>query len=172
MWELDHKEGWAPKSWRFWTAVLEKTPESPLDTKEIKPVNPKGNQPWIFIGRTDTEAEAQVLWPPDAKSWFIKLWRTGKLGMLQSMGFQTVGHDLATEHKHILFIDILINWDFCGLFYYCNRNYSFLSCEYCMEDNKFENCVWIDVSNTSWTDFLVMWSLLNAKFKSIFSFFW
>ena len=60
--------GWAPKNWYFWTTVLEKTLESPLECKEIKPVNPKGNQPWIFIGRTDAEAEAPILWPPDAKS--------------------------------------------------------------------------------------------------------
>ena len=71
MWELDHKEGWAPKNWCFHTMVLEKTLESPLDSKEIKPVNPKGNPPWIFIGRTDAEAEALILWPPDSKSWFI-----------------------------------------------------------------------------------------------------
>ena len=71
IWELDHKEGWAPKNWCFWTVVLEKTLESPLDCKEIKPVNPKGNQPWIFIGKTDTEAEAPISWPPDAKSWLI-----------------------------------------------------------------------------------------------------
>ena len=69
MWELDHKESWALKNWCFWTVVLEKTPESSLDSKEIQPVNPKGNQSWIFIGRTDTEAEVAVLWPPDAKSW-------------------------------------------------------------------------------------------------------
>ena len=68
MWELDHKESWMPKNWCFWTVVLEKTPESPLDDKEIKPVNPKGNQSWIFIGRTDTEAEAPIFWPPVAKS--------------------------------------------------------------------------------------------------------
>ena len=71
MWELDHKEGWAPKNWRFWTVVLEKTPESPLDLKEIKSVNPKGNQPWIFIGRADAEAEVPILWLPDAKNWLI-----------------------------------------------------------------------------------------------------
>ena len=71
MWELDCEEGWAPKNWCFWTVVLEKTLESPLDSKEIQPVHPKGNQPWIFIGRTDAEAEAPVLWPPDAKSWLI-----------------------------------------------------------------------------------------------------
>ena len=66
MWELDHKEDWVPKNWCFWTVVLGKTLESSLDSKEIKPVNPKGNQPWIFTGRTD--AEAPVLWPPAAKS--------------------------------------------------------------------------------------------------------
>ena len=71
MWELDHKEGWAPKNWCFQTVVLEKTLESSLDRKEIKPVNPKGNQPWIFIGRTDTEVEAPILWPPDVKSQLI-----------------------------------------------------------------------------------------------------
>ena len=69
MWELDHKEGWALKNWCFWTVVLEKTLQSPLDSKEIKPVNPKGNQSWIFIGRT--EAEFPILWPPDEKSWLI-----------------------------------------------------------------------------------------------------
>ena len=69
MWELDHKEGWVPNNWCFQTVVLEKTLESLLDSKEIKPVNPKRNQPWIFIGRTD--AEAPVLWPLDVKSWLI-----------------------------------------------------------------------------------------------------
>ena len=69
MWELDYKESWAPKNWCFWTVVLVKTPESPLDCKEIKPVNPKRNQSWIFIGRTD--AEAPILWPPDVKSLLI-----------------------------------------------------------------------------------------------------
>ena len=69
MWESDHKESWAVKNWCFWTVVLEKTLESPLDFREIKPVNPKGNQSWIFIGRTDAEAEAPILWPPDARNW-------------------------------------------------------------------------------------------------------
>ena len=69
MWDLDHKQGWAAKNWCFWTVVLEKTLESPLDSKEIKPVNPKRNQPWIFIERTDAEAEAPILWPPDVKGW-------------------------------------------------------------------------------------------------------
>ena len=70
MWELNHKEGWALKKWCFWTVVVEKTLESPLESKEIKPVNPKWNQSWIFTGRTDTEAEAPILWPPDMKWWF------------------------------------------------------------------------------------------------------
>ena len=69
MWELDHKEGRAPKNWCFQTMVLETTLESPLDCKEIKPVNPKGNQSWIFIGKTDVQAEAPMLWPPDVKNW-------------------------------------------------------------------------------------------------------
>ena len=72
MWELDHTEGWTPKNWCFRTVVLEKTLESPLDCKEIRPVNPKGNQSWIFIRRTDAEAEAPILWTPDAKSWLIR----------------------------------------------------------------------------------------------------
>jgi len=71
MWELDYKESWASKNWSFWTVVLEKTFESPLDCKEIQPVYPKGNQSWIFIGRTDAEAETPKLWPPDVKNWFI-----------------------------------------------------------------------------------------------------
>ena len=68
MWELNHKEDWVVKNWCFWTVVLEKTLESPLDCKEIKPVNPKENQPWIFIGRIDAEAEAPIAWPPDGKN--------------------------------------------------------------------------------------------------------
>ena len=72
MWELGYKESWVPKNWYFWTVVLDKTLESPLDSKEIKPVNPKGNQLWIFIGRTDPEAEAPIFWPSDAKSPLIR----------------------------------------------------------------------------------------------------
>ena len=71
MWELDYKESWAPKNWCFRTVVLEKTWEFPLDCKEIQPVHSKGNQFWIFIGRTDAEAETLILWPPDTKNWFI-----------------------------------------------------------------------------------------------------
>ena len=86
--ELDYKEIWAPKNWCFWTVVLEKTLESLLDCKEIQPINPKGNQSWILFGRTDTEAETAILWPPDAKNWLIwkdpdagKDWRQEEKGM-------------------------------------------------------------------------------------------
>ena len=71
MWELDHEESWALKNWCFWTVVLEKTLESPLDCKEIQPVHSKGDQSWVFIGRTDAKAETPILWPPHAKSWLI-----------------------------------------------------------------------------------------------------
>ena len=88
LWELDHKEGWILKNWCFWTMVLEKTLESPLDCKVTKPVNPKGNQPWIFIERTDAKAEGPILWPLDDKSWLIgkdldagKDWRQEEKGM-------------------------------------------------------------------------------------------
>ena len=71
MWELDYKESWVLKNWYFWTVVLEKTLESPLDCKEIQPVHSEGNQSWVFTGRTDAKAEATILWPPDAKNWLI-----------------------------------------------------------------------------------------------------
>ena len=71
VWELDYEESWAPKNWCFWTVVLGKTLESPLDCKDIQPVHPKGDQSWVFMGRTDVEAETPVLWLPDAKSWLI-----------------------------------------------------------------------------------------------------
>ena len=71
MWELDYKESWVLKNWCFWTVVLEKTIESPLDCKEIQPVHPKGNQSWMFIVRTDVKAETPIFWPPDGKSWLI-----------------------------------------------------------------------------------------------------
>ena len=135
-WELDKKKGWVPKNWCFWTAVLEKTLDSPLDRKEIKPADPKGNQSCIFIGRTDAEAEAPSASPPDGKNWLIRkrpwcweglkaggegddrgwngwmvsltqwtwvwvnsrnCWWMERPGMRQSMGFQRVRHDWATE---------------------------------------------------------------------------
>ena len=70
-WELDYKESWEPKNWCFWTVVLEKTLESPLDCKEIQPVHSKGDQSWVFIGRTNAKAETPILWPPHTKSWLI-----------------------------------------------------------------------------------------------------
>ena len=72
VWELDSKESWAPKKWCFWTVVLDKTLQSPLNSKEIQPVYPKGNQSWTFIGRTEAEAETPILWPPDAKNWLTR----------------------------------------------------------------------------------------------------
>ena len=87
-WELDYKESWAPKNWCFWTVVLEKTLKSPLDNKVIQLVHHKGYQSWVFIGRTDAEAETPILWPPDAKNWLIgkdpgdgKDWRRDEKGM-------------------------------------------------------------------------------------------
>ena len=125
MWELDCEESWAPKNWCFWTMVLEKTLESPLDCKEIQPGHPKGNQSWIFIGRMDAEAETPILWLPDAgKDWMEaekgddrgwdgwiasqtqwtwvwvnsrSWWWIGRSCMLQFMGLQRVGHNWATE---------------------------------------------------------------------------
>ena len=103
MWELDYKESWALKNWFFWTMVLEKTLESPLDWKEIQTVHPKGNQSWIFIGRTDVEVETLIFQPPDAKNWLIwkdpdagKDWRQEK-GMT---GAEMVGwHHWLNGHK-------------------------------------------------------------------------
>ena len=90
MWELDYKESWTQKNWCFWTVVLEKALESPLDCKEIQPVNPKGNQSWIFVGRTDAEAETPILWPADVKNWLIwkdpdagKDWKQEEKGMTE-----------------------------------------------------------------------------------------
>ena len=104
LWQLDHREGWAPKNWCFQTVVLENTFESSSDSKEIKPVNPKGNQPWIFIGRTDAEAKAPILWPPDVKSWLTgkdpdsgKDWRQEEKGITED---EMVGwHQLRDRHE-------------------------------------------------------------------------
>ena len=131
-WELDYKEGWMQKNWYLWTVVLEKTLDSHLDCKEIQPVHPNGNQPWIFMRRTDAKAETPILWLPDTESWLKDLgqkekrvtgwdgcmvsltqwtwvwansgrqWRTGKPGVLQSMGSQRIRHDWGTEQWHVL----------------------------------------------------------------------
>ena len=128
MWELDYKESWVLKNWCFWTVVLEKTLESPLDCKEIQLVHPKGDQSWVFIGRTDAEAETPILWAPDATSWLMwkdpdpdyrgwdgwmasltqwtwvwvdsgSWWWIGRPDVLQFMGSQRVRHDWVTELK-------------------------------------------------------------------------
>ena len=104
MWELDYREGWAPKNWCFWTVMLEKTLESPLDCKEIQPVHPKGDQSWIFIRRNDAEAEIPVFWRPDVKNWFIwkdpyawKDWRWKEKGMTED---ETIGwHHWINGHE-------------------------------------------------------------------------
>ena len=141
MWELDHEESWAPKNLCSLTLVLEKTLESPLDCRAFNPVNPKGNMPWMFTGRTDVEAENPVLWPPDVKNWLTrkdfdtgKDWRqeekgttedemvglhhlpdgrTGKPSMLQSMGSQRAGHDWMTELnlKLVSFYRMIVVWN-------------------------------------------------------------
>ena len=98
MWKLNHKEGWAPKNWCFWTVVLEKTLESALDYKEIQPVNPKWNQPWIFIGRTDAEAETLILWPPDAKNWLIGKDPDAGKGWRQEEKWTTVDEIVGWHH--------------------------------------------------------------------------
>ena len=97
MWELDYKEGWALKNWSFWTVVLEKTLESSLDSKEIKPVNSKGNQTWIFIGSTVASGDS------------------GGQRRLQSMGLQRVGHNLVTEQQQQYFVVLIICWKYVHL---------------------------------------------------------
>ena len=110
MWELDHKEEWVSKHWCFWTAVLQKTLESHLDCKEINPGNPKGNQSWIVIGRTDAKAEAPILWPLDAKRWLIrkdsdagKDWRQEEKGMtedkMSAWHHQLNGHEFEQTQR-------------------------------------------------------------------------
>ena len=91
MWELEYKESWELKNWCFWTVVLEKTLESPLDCKEIQPVNPKGNRSWILIGMTDAEADSLILWSPDAKNWFMeKTLMLGKIEGRRRRGWQRI----------------------------------------------------------------------------------
>ena len=114
MWELDHKEGWMPKNGFFQILVLEKTFESALDCKDIQPVHPKGNQSWIFIGRTDAEAETPILWPPDVKDWLIRIdpsagkyWRWEEKGMMEDemVGWhhQLNGHDLSKLQELVMY---------------------------------------------------------------------
>ena len=90
MWELDYKESGEPENWCFWTVVLEKTLESPLDCKEIQPVHPKGDQSWVFIGRTDAETETPIFWPPDVKNWLEKTLMLGKIEGERRRGWQRI----------------------------------------------------------------------------------
>ena len=92
MWELDYKESWAPKNWCFWTVVLEKTLESPLDCKEIQPVHSKGDQLWVFLRRTDFETETPIFWPPDVKSWLI--WKDLRQGKFEGTSRGSRGGDV------------------------------------------------------------------------------
>ena len=114
MWQLDYKESWGPRNWCFWTVVLEKTLESPLDCKEIQPVHPKRNQSWIFIGRTDAEAETPTLWPPDGKNWLTekdpdaeKDWRQEEKGMIEDemVGCTTDSMDMSLSKLQKLAMD-------------------------------------------------------------------
>ena len=94
---VDYKESWVPKNWCFWTVVLEKTLESPLDSKEIQPVHPKGNQSWIFIGKTDAEAKTSILWPPHANNWLI--WKDSDAGKdCRSEEKGTIGDEMVGWH--------------------------------------------------------------------------
>ena len=99
MWELGHKESWALKNWCFWTVVLERTLESPLDCKKIQPVHPKGEQSWVFVGKTDAEAETPILCPPDVKSWLI--WKD-----------PDAGKDWGQEEKETT-VDEMVGWHCC-----------------------------------------------------------
>ena len=114
MWELDCKESWVPKTWCFWTVVVGKTLESPLDCKEIQPVHPKGDQSWIFIGRTDAEAETPILGPPDTKNWLMwkdsdagKDWRKEKKGTTEDemVGWLTNSMDMCLSKTWALVMD-------------------------------------------------------------------
>ena len=99
MWELDYKESWVLKNWSLLTVVLEKTLESPLDWKEIQPVHPKGNRSWIFIGKTDVEAETPILWPPDAKNWFI--WKDPDAGKQWRQQEKVTTDDMVVWHHRL-----------------------------------------------------------------------
>ena len=153
IWELDYKESWALKNWCFWTMVLEKTLESPLNYKEMQPVNPKGNQSWIFIGRTDAKAETPILWPPDGTNWLIgkdpnagKDWRReesdrGCDGWMASLTWVWVGsgswwwtgksgmlQSMGSKRVRHNWATELINWEEAGWRYVLHKPYGVLIC--------------------------------------------
>ena len=158
MWELDYKESWAPKNWCFWTVVLEKTLESLLDCKEVKPVNPKGDQSWIVIGRTDAEAETPIFWPPDVKNWLIgkdpdagKDWGQEEKGM--------------TKHKMVGWHHWLNGHEFEQALGVGDEQRS-LVCWGCNESDMTERLNWLlDSDRASWKIYdLPTWVILNPLF--------
>ena len=166
MWELDCEESWAVKNWCFWTVVLEKTHESPLDSKEIQPVHPKGNQSWMFIGRTDVEAETPTLWPPDSKNWLIgkdpdtgKEWRQQEKGMTEDemLGWhhQLNGRELSKLWEVVMDRKVwcavvlgvaksqtwLSNWTECVCFNATLSTLSSLPCLHLVSPRPFSTCM-------------------------------
>ena len=166
MWELDCEEGWAPKNWCFWTVVLEKTLESPLDYKEIQSVHPKGNQTWIFIGRADVEAETSIVWPSDVKNWFVwkhsdagKDWRQEEKGMTEDEMVEW--HHWLSGHEFEQAPGVGVGPG--GLMYYSQWDHK--------ESDTTEQLNWTDVLITeqlNWTDVLITEHLINITDNDTF----